>query len=188
MRPEDVLTLALAAAAARIHPRPGLDRIRARTAFDAAMAPLTAQRLLTDHTRTAAPEHTRDGRPAHNETKETTVTILAQPHTDSVRGRQLTAALALAKILEHDLPLVHWFISPTSSDSLRGHIDAFGRTGAQIREDIARYAEFLCASVTEEDEDIPLPRLAVQAIYRNVPIRVWAYKPADDEQKAEAQS
>lgn len=54
MCPEEVLMLALTAAAASIHPRPALAEIRRRTAFDAAMAPLCEQGLLIDHTKPAA--------------------------------------------------------------------------------------------------------------------------------------
>lgn len=101
------------------------------------------------------------------------MTILgdAAPAVQSVRGLQMSAALALAHLLEHALPPVNWHIS-RDVEALSGYLE-----NAQARPDLAAYAEFLGAPVTlAPHPDVPeLGRFEVRAVYRGVPVRVWAY-------------
>lgn len=59
MSPEQILAAALTAAAAGIHPRPGLAEIRRRTALDVHMGPLIEQGLLTDTSKLTPPNGCR---------------------------------------------------------------------------------------------------------------------------------
>lgn len=185
MRPEDVLTLALAAAAAGINPRPGLDRIRARTGFDDDMAPLTAQGILTDSTRTAAPGAHRDGRPAHNETKETTVTIFADPPTDTARGKHMTAALAIAHLAQQELPEAYsWNISP----SVRSNdVEVSAILQDSDAESVEKWAEFFRTDVHSAPfaTNPAKTKFWVEAEYQGAHVFIWTTIPAA-EKKAEA--
>lgn len=112
----------------------------------------------------------------------------ATPAVESTRGKQKAAALALAHLLDHDLPEAHWHVHRYIQD-LGGHIADVDshRTVEQVRDALGVYARFLGAEVTERDaDDRELIKLQVRGVYRDVPVRVWAYIAAVVESAVQA--
>jgi hypothetical protein len=120
------------------------------------------------------------------------MSIIAHPHTDSIQGRQLKAAIALTKILEHHLPAADWHISGVYAGTLDGQISK--RRDDETRADLAEWATFFGATVEEDKPhsdrrsgDI-FTTVEVTTTYREVPVRMWGHvnRTKADEQKAEA--
>lgn len=105
------------------------------------------------------------------------MTIISDPPVQSVQGKQLTAALALAKILEHDLPDASWYIGYRIPGSLRGRVNDVmcDATPEEVRENLRPYAEFFGAEIVEESEGDDGSHLIVRAVYRDVPVTVRGY-------------
>jgi hypothetical protein len=103
------------------------------------------------------------------------------------RGRQLIRALALAHLLEQDLPLVRWSITP-DDPALDGHV--YRGDDEQARTDLEAVAEFLRAPVVGESRSSAAAEwthLQVTATYRGTEVRIWAqvdHVPAETEETA----
>jgi hypothetical protein len=94
--------------------------------------------------------------------------IIAQPPIESTQGRQMAAALALAHLLEHNLPVAEWTISHIRLD---GQVFLGGDDKA-IRAAIDDYANYVRAEVVEVVHHDGT-WLVVEGTYRSAPIRVW---------------
>lgn len=101
------------------------------------------------------------------------------------RGRQMTAALALAHLLEAGLPDAEWRI--TADGRLCGHVNLPGRD-VQARADIASYAEFLGAVTVPEPntgQHATWTHLGTSGLYRGTRVSVWTHvdvRPLDGSQ------
>jgi hypothetical protein len=90
------------------------------------------------------------------------------------RGRQLIRALALAHLLEQDLPMVRWTVGDNDPD-LNGQIYRTGDETAVAH--MEAWAEFLRAEVTEDARSngtTEWTHLELSATYRDAPVRIWA--------------
>lgn len=100
-------------------------------------------------------------------------------HEHTTQGRQMAAALALAHLLEQDLPAATWTLYTATPDELDGQIDRH-TVGADdepsIRAAIGEWAEFLRGEITTRryQGQPGIGSISVTGTYRGVRVKVWA--------------
>jgi len=98
---------------------------------------------------------------------------------------QLRAAHVLTTLLSQDLPPVNWAISPfVDQPELNGQINSYHRPLADLRADIAAWAEALGVPSTLRRMQTPRPDFAaslrVLATVNGVQVEVWAAITVED--------
>lgn len=110
------------------------------------------------------------------------MSIISDTPITSVQGAQLTAALALSKILEHDeLPRASWTVH--EDGSLTGQIH-LPNNDDKAHAAVLEYAQFLGREAVEEPSSSRrYITVAAEATYQDAPVRVWTHVSS---KKAEA--
>lgn len=96
-------------------------------------------------------------------------------HESTPRGKQMTAALTLARLLELGLPDAEWRI--TTDGRLYGHVNLPGQDLA-ARGSIDAYANFFRSLVVSEDvtgAHATWTHLSTAALYRGTRVDVWTH-------------
>ncbi|MBW8482135.1 hypothetical protein [Actinomadura parmotrematis] len=101
------------------------------------------------------------------------------PHDDSPRGQQRTAVLALAQLLEHDLPAAEWTIADDEDGELNGQIfrrslaDGDDEQAGEVMAALTAWSAFLAERI-ETTAGADGTFYEVSATYREAPVVVWA--------------
>lgn len=104
------------------------------------------------------------------------MTIIASPHTDSVRGMQLACALALSHALTHELPEAYWVIHSTGS-GMEGQISPdHGRPSTRIAA-VEAWARFLGGPAVQHHRyaGYVAVEMGGPVVYRDATVRIWTH-------------
>ena len=105
-----------------------------------------------------------------------TIDTTEETYADTRQGRQAKAALAIAKMSEHQLPeIAHWMIRHdlSVSGSIRSYIDPFGALREWAAFLAPRQGEPLQPQFTPPPEDSGTWRVSVHGTYRDVPVEIY---------------